>query len=142
MKPSLAIRIASVVTLVFAVLHTAGRPWTPTRGAAESAVVAAMQKVHFLAFGSDRTYWDFYQGFGYAIGGLLAAQALLLWLLSTETRRGTRHRAAAVTHAAGLLWVGLIAALFILWPPVLLSIGAAALLLIAAALPPEASASS
>jgi glutathione S-transferase len=88
MKPSLAMRIASVVTLVFAVLH-------------------------------------FYRGLEYLIGGLLAAQAVLLWLLSREMATLERHLArrewmlgstfSIVNYCVGKILAGL-AASHCQWP--------------------------
>lgn len=83
MSTTLLLRIASVVTLLFAVGHSMGAPWTPVDGPAPASVVEAMKSVAFDAMGSSRTFWDFYFGFGVSISIYLMVQAAVLWLLAT-----------------------------------------------------------
>ena len=79
MNPVLFLRIASVITLLYCVGHTAGMPWTPAQGPQEMAVLEAMKSHRFDALGAQRTYWDFYFGFGVAISVYLLVQAVVLW---------------------------------------------------------------
>jgi hypothetical protein len=79
MNPVLFLRIASVITLLYFVGHTAGMPWTPVQGPQEMAVLEAMKSHRFDALGAQRTYWDFYFGFGVAISAYLLVQAVVLW---------------------------------------------------------------
>src|SRR5262245_44716589 len=79
MNPVLFLRIASVITLLYCVGHTAGMPWTPAQGPQEMAVLEAMKSHRFDALGAQRTYWDFYFGFGVAISAYLLVQAVVLW---------------------------------------------------------------
>jgi hypothetical protein len=59
MKAAIFLRIAAVVALIHAILHTIGGVFAkPTPGPAERAV-AAMKANHFVLMGSTRTYWDF-----------------------------------------------------------------------------------
>jgi hypothetical protein len=81
MKTSLWLRAAAVLTLLYAIGHTSGMPWTPSLGEREAAAVAAMKSAPFDVMGSSRTYWDFYVGFGAILGAYLAVQAVVLWLL-------------------------------------------------------------
>ena len=82
MKPAPFLRIASVVTLIFATLHTIGGVFgKPLPGVAEQTV-AVMKANQFQIFGHMRSYWDFYMGFGLSITISLAAEAVLLWLLA------------------------------------------------------------
>ena len=82
MKPSVLLRIASILTLLFAVGHTSGGTslWSP---AGETDVLQAMRSFHFDAAGSSRTYLDFYLGFGYILGVYMFAQAVVLWQLAS-----------------------------------------------------------
>jgi hypothetical protein len=80
---SLLLRIASVITLLFAVGHSMGAPWTPVNESAPASVVEAMKSVSFDAMGNNRTYWDFYFGFGVSISVYLFAQAGVLWFVAT-----------------------------------------------------------
>jgi hypothetical protein len=83
MKPSVLLRIAAAINLLYFAAHTAGMPWTPARGPAELAVLEAMRTHSFEAEGFPRTYWDFYFGFGVAISGFLLVQAVALWQLAS-----------------------------------------------------------
>jgi hypothetical protein len=81
MKPSLWLRITSILSLVFAAGHTLGglKYWSPS---GETEVLRAMRSFHFEAEGVSRTYLDFYLGFGYILGVYLFLQAVALWQLA------------------------------------------------------------
>ena len=86
MKPALLLRIASVLTLVHAVLHTFGGVFgKPDPGAAEAAY-AVMQANHFLVMGLTRTYAEFYRGLGLAVSIFLLAEAVVFWQLGSLAR--------------------------------------------------------
>lgn len=82
MNPRLLLRIASLLTLAFCAAHMAGMPWTPVTGPGERAVMQAMQSDHFAVMGFDRTFRDFYVGFGVIIGAYLLLQGIVLWQLA------------------------------------------------------------
>jgi hypothetical protein len=91
MKPTVLLRIASVLTLVHAVLYTFGGVFgKPSPGAAEVAF-AAMQSNHFLVMGLTKTYAGFYRGLGLAISLFLTAEGIVFWqlgsLAKTEAHR-------------------------------------------------------
>jgi hypothetical protein len=86
MKTTYLLRAAAIVTLLFFAGHTSGYPWTPDDGPAASAVVEAMKGHSFDVVGSLRTYWDFYIGFGLAIGLFQLLQAVVLWQLAGIAR--------------------------------------------------------
>ena len=98
MKPTVFLRIASVLTLVHSVLHTiAGVFGEPVPGIG-AATEAAMRANHFQVFGVTRSYWEFYRGMGLSVTIFLTAEALVFWLLATLVKK----------HAAALrpiLWV-------------------------------------
>jgi hypothetical protein len=81
-KPSLLLRVSSIIALLFAVLHTLGgaKLWSP---AGENDALRAMRSIRFDAQGVSRTYLDFYLGFGFTISVYLFLQAVLLWQLAT-----------------------------------------------------------
>jgi len=81
LRPSILLRIASVLTLLYCAGHSSGIPWTPALGPGEMAVLQAMKSQRFEIIGVTRTYWDFYYGFGVAIIGYLLVQAVVLWQL-------------------------------------------------------------
>ena len=83
MKPKLFLRIGAVVAIVQAILHTIGGVYgTPEPGAAAAAVVA-MKANHFAVTGLDRTYWDFFMGFGLGITVFLAIEGVVFWMLGS-----------------------------------------------------------
>lgn len=83
MNTILLLRIASVVALLFALGHTSGHPWTPSGEPSAASIVEAMKSVSFDVMGSNRSYWEFYLGFGLSISVYMLAQAAFLWLLAT-----------------------------------------------------------
>ena len=122
MKPATFLRIASVVTLVFATLHTIGGVFgKPLPGVAEQTV-AVMKANQFQAFGHTRSYWDFYLGFGISITISLAAEAVLLWLLaSVAPLLGSRIRPILFVFALENVCVALNANRYFFFGPVIAS---------------------
>jgi hypothetical protein len=88
MKPSILLRIASIITLLYFAGHTAGMPWTPAAGPGELPVIEAMKTHRFQTEGFARTYWDFYVEFGVIISAFLLVQAVVLWQLGSLARTG------------------------------------------------------
>jgi len=92
MKASLFYRIASILLLLFAIGHTAGfRQLDPAWHI--DSLVHAMQAAHFNANGSNRTYWDFFVGFGYFVSVLMVFASIVFWQfgnLPAETLAGMR----------------------------------------------------
>lgn len=81
MKPVLFLRIASVLTLIHSVMHTAGGVFgKPVPGIA-AATVSVMKTNQFQVFGVLRSYFDFYRGLGLGITILLTAEAVVFWQL-------------------------------------------------------------
>jgi hypothetical protein len=85
MKTTLWLRISSIVSLLFAAGHTLGglQEWSPT---GDNPVLRSMKEVHFDTMGVNRSYFDFYMGFGWSISVTLAMQAILLWQLASHAR--------------------------------------------------------
>lgn len=80
MSASLFYRIASILLLLFAAGHTIGfRQVDPKWGV--DATVQSMKSVRFNANGSDRTYWDFFEGFGLFVSVLMVFAATVAWQL-------------------------------------------------------------
>jgi hypothetical protein len=80
LKPALFYRIASVLLLIFAALHTFGfRQVDPAWGV--DSVVGLMRSVHFDILGSSRTYWQLFSGFGLLFSVFLVFTAVLAWQL-------------------------------------------------------------
>jgi hypothetical protein len=80
MKASLLYRTASVLLILFALGHTLGFRRVDPRWRLDS-IIAALRSTHFEVQGLNRTYWDFYVGFGLFVTILLLFTAILTWQL-------------------------------------------------------------
>jgi hypothetical protein len=85
MKASLLYRIASVLLILFALGHTLGFRRVDPRWKLDS-IIAALRSTHFEVQGLNRTYWDFYVGFGLFVTVLLLFTAILTWQLGGLSR--------------------------------------------------------
>jgi hypothetical protein len=84
MRTTLYLRIASVLAIIHAILHTIGGVLSkPNSGAPEIAVIEAMKSRSFNVMGSMRTYWDFFYGYGWLLGIALLVEGILFWQLGT-----------------------------------------------------------
>lgn len=79
-KASLFYRIGSVLLLLFAVGHTVGFRQIDPQWKVDS-LVESMRGIHFGIQGFNRTYWDFYSGFGFFVTAFLVFAAVLAWQL-------------------------------------------------------------
>ena len=89
MTTTIWLRISSIITLLFAAGHTLGglKYWSPM---GDNAVLQAMRTVHFDTMGVNRSYFDFYMGFGNALLVSQVMLAILLWQLATLARTNTQ----------------------------------------------------
>jgi len=90
MKPKLLLRIAAVLILIHAVLHTIGfSSWKTDPDPARHQVIQLMngQKLPFM--GTSRNMGEYYDGFGYASSIALILICLLLWFTSGELLSNT-----------------------------------------------------
>lgn len=85
MKPAIYLRIASVLTLIHAILHTVGGVFgkPPTEVA---AMVAATMRMRFPVFGVTRSYSDFLLGMGLAVSIFLTVEAVAFWILGSMAK--------------------------------------------------------
>src|SRR5262245_10424899 len=88
-KPTIWYRLAAVLLLLFAAGHQFGfRQVDPRWNAA--AVVEAMRTTRFPVQGFDRSYWDFFSGFGFFVTVVLVYSAAFAWQvagLASDSRR-------------------------------------------------------
>ena len=122
MTTSIWLRISSIITLLFAVGHTLGglQYWSPM---GENAVLQAMRTVHFDIMGADRSYLDFYMGFGYSLSVTQLMLAILLWQLAALARTNALTvRPMIAVIALAIAASGVIAWRFIFLVPALLSL--------------------
>jgi hypothetical protein len=87
MKATLYLRIASVLAIIHAILHTIGGMLSkPNNGAPEIAIIEAMKSRSFNVMGSMRSYWDFFFGYGWLVAITLVIQGILFWQLATMAK--------------------------------------------------------
>lgn len=80
MKPAVFYRIASILLLIFAALHTFGFLQVDPAWGVDS-LISSMRSIHFDIMGSSRTYWEFFVGFGLLFSVFLVFTAVLAWQL-------------------------------------------------------------
>jgi hypothetical protein len=61
--------------------------------------------MHFNVLGSNRTYWDFFAGFGFFVTGFLLFTAVFTWQLGGQSRE-TLKLMPVVTWALAITFVG------------------------------------
>ncbi len=98
------LRISAVLSFLFAVGHTLGgrKSWSPM---GDNPVLRAMKSTPFDLKGTERTYLDFYLGFGYSISVFQVTLAVLLWQLATladSNPRAARPMIAVIALATAL----------------------------------------
>ncbi len=104
------LRISSIITLLFAVGHTLGgqKYWSPM---GDNAVLQAMRSVRFDIMGANRSYLDFYLGFGYSLSVIQVMLAILLWQLAILARTN----AASVRPMIAVITLAVAACAIIAW---------------------------
>jgi hypothetical protein len=82
---TLFLRIASAISLIFTLGHTLGglRKWSPM---GDNEVLRAMTAVRFDTMGANRSYLDFFMGFGWSISVAMVMQTVLLWQMASLAR--------------------------------------------------------
>jgi len=132
MKPSILLRIASVLTLVFCAGHTYRALEPTSRGAEEAAVFMAMQAYPFSIMGFRRTHWDFYRGFSLLFAVSLLLLALLLWQLGAMARSdAARTRPLVATLFAGYMGFTVLCGMYFFTAPAVFSAAVAICLMLA-----------
>jgi hypothetical protein len=110
MKASIFYRVAAAFLLLFAVGHTLGfRQSDPKWGV--DALRGSMRSIHFDVQGFNRTYWDFYVGFGLFVSVFLLFAAVLAWQLGGLPQQD-------LSSMRGIAWafaVSFIAVAFLSW---------------------------
>ena len=87
MKASLLYRISSILLVLFAIGHTVGFSQIDPAWGVDS-LVQSMKSIHFNVNGADRTYWDFFFGFGLFVTVFMLFASVVAWQLgslSSET---------------------------------------------------------
>jgi hypothetical protein len=90
-KPALFLRIASALTFIHAVLHTAGGVFAEAGPGPAAVAVEAMKVNHFLLMGNMRSYWDFYRGLGLGVTIFLTAESILMQQMAALAKTHARR---------------------------------------------------
>ena len=131
MTTTLFLRIASGISLLFTLGHTAGglQKWSPI---GDNEALRAMTSFRFDTMGVTRTYFDFYMGFGWSLSVAMLMQTVLLWQMASIARTDTaRVRPMIAVIALAAAASGVIAWWFIFPLPALFA-GALVIVLAAA----------
>jgi len=118
---TLLLRIVSVISLIFTAGHTMGglRKWSPM---GDNAVLRAMTDVRFETMGANRSYLNFFMGFGWSISVFMLMQTILLWQLASLARTDpARLRPMIAVIALATVASGVIAWRFIFPVPAVFS---------------------
>jgi hypothetical protein len=131
MTPTLWLRIAAVVQLLFAVGHTLGgrKRWSPM---GDNDVLRQMTSVRFDTMGANRSYLDFFMGFGWSLSVLMLLQAVLLWQIASFARTDPASARPMIgAFVVATIATGVIAWRFIFPIPALFSVAVVIALVIA-----------
>ncbi|MFP5230314.1 MAG: LIC_13387 family protein [Acidobacteriota bacterium] len=83
MKSVLPLRIAAILTLIHAVLHTVGGVFGKVPPGPATAAADAMKTHSFVALGATRTFWEFYRGMGLGVSIFLFIGSIVFWQLAS-----------------------------------------------------------
>ena len=87
MKTVIFLRVASLLTLLHAVMHTIGGVFGKPAPGLAAATDAVMRANYFQVLGVTRSYWEFYRGMGLGITIALTADSLVFWLLASLAKK-------------------------------------------------------
>jgi len=93
LKPTLFLRITSILALIFCALHTVGGVLSKPAPGVQTFVVQVMKSNSFNFMGSIRTFLDFNMGYGLILSVVLFIHSLLFWQLGSMVKTdGARLR--------------------------------------------------
>jgi hypothetical protein len=107
MKPSVLYRVAAGLLLLFALGHTLGFRQVNSDWPGTGPLIDSMRSVHFEAQGFDRTYWDFFSGFGFFFTVFLVFAAVLAWQLGRLSGEPVFARMRTTAWAMALCFVAI-----------------------------------
>jgi hypothetical protein len=128
-KPTLLLRIASVLTFLHGALHAIGDYFGKPDPGAQLAAVSAMKMNSFVVMGQLRTFWDFYEGFSLAGSITMVVEAIVFWQLASLAKKNPGPlRPILVAFAFGYLALALNSYKHFIPPPVIIELVIAGLL--------------
>jgi hypothetical protein len=134
MRPVWSLRIASVLTLIHALLHTVGGVFGGVGPGAQQVAATAMKTNEFVAMGVTRSYWDFHMGMGLAVSVLLTMEGVVFWQLGSLAKTDAlRLRPVLGTFLCGYLGLAIVSYRYFFSGPVIAEILIALCLVLALA---------
>jgi hypothetical protein len=123
MKSTSWLRIAAGLTIVQLVGHIFGAVLAgPTHGPEEVALREAMRSYRVTGMGIERSYWDFYFGFGWVITAFLATVAAVIWYTARIAQDApTLARPLIASLVIGYAAVTFTCMLFFITAPILIA---------------------
>ena len=90
MNATLWLRVSAIISLLFTAGHFMGglKNWSPM---GDNPVLQSMRTVRFHIMGLDRSYLDFFLGFGHSLTVSLLLQSVLLWILGDAARTNASY---------------------------------------------------
>jgi len=117
------LRIASVLTLIHAALHTIGGVFGKVAPGAQQVAVAVMKANEFAVMGVMRSYWDFQMGLGLAVSVFLTMEAVVFWQLGALAKiDALRLRPVLAAFLVGYLCVAAVSYRYFFAAPVITEI--------------------
>ena len=114
-------RIAAVILLLFAAGHSFGFLQSDPQWGV-GALLDPMRSIHFHVQGFNRSYWDFFAGFGWFVSVFLVFSAVLAWQLGgLRAESLAQMRVVAWAFAICFLTVTALAWSFFFAAPVIFS---------------------
>ena len=89
MKAATWLRLLAAIMVFFTIGHTIGVLNPPADGAAGQAL-DVMRRALFPIMGFERSYWDFYRGFGFFVSLEFLMFAVIAYQVSVLSRRSAR----------------------------------------------------
>ena len=133
MRPSVCLRVAAVLTLIHAVLHTVGGVYGAVAPGPPTVAVAAMRTNTFMAFGNLRSFWIFYRGMGLVVTVFLMLEAVVFWLLGGLAKTaGVKLRPVVLAFAIGYIALAVVSWGHFFLGPVIVELLIAGCLIVAA----------
>lgn len=123
MRPVIFLRIASVLTLIHAALHTIGGVFGGPAPGVQQATVAVMKANTFPVMGVMRSYGDFYMGLGLVVSVFLTLEAVVFWQLGSLAKTDAlRLRPVLATFLVGYLCAAVVSSRYFFAAPVITEI--------------------
>ncbi|MFA9440573.1 hypothetical protein ACDA63_13130 [Uliginosibacterium sp. sgz301328] len=123
MRPSFALRLAAITTLLYGIAHTWALYTIHARDSLEGLVLYMMRSHDFDFGGTTHSYWDTYFGFGLLVSVWLFVLGVLAWQMGSLVEREPAHaRPLMLTLLIGYVALCVVNSLYFFALPTLLSV--------------------